>query len=424
MKYRLLVLLFLFSQAANAQLPRVFILNASRMAELKLKAATRDKTIADYLDSLKKEADHFLDMNPVSVMDKEITPPSGNKHDYMSQAPYFWYDSSKPKGLPYLRRDGVRNPEINKITDHVTMDKMLESTRMLSLAWYLLGDKKYADKCASLIRTCFLDKATKMNPNLDYGQGIPGINTGRGIGIIETRSLMYIADAVGLIANSKSWSNGDQRALQQWYADYLKWLLTSKNGKEEHAAKNNHGTWYYAQVIDFALFSGDKTKALQLVNESKKRLDSQITNEGKQPLELERTNALGYSTMNIDGWFTVAKLAKHVGVDLWHYKAPATEAGIWNAVEWLAPFGMGAKKFEYQQINPYNKAELYPILLEANAVYNDHLIQHYLISFTNNERSWLANMMFGVLPPNAREKTIRVLSYNIHHANPPARQAR
>ena len=74
--------------------------------------------------------------------------------------------------------------------------------------------------------------------------------------------------------------------------------------------KNNHGTWYYAQVIDFSLFTGDADKAKQLAEESKIRLDSQLTEEGKQPLELERTNALGYSTMNLRGWFTVATLAK------------------------------------------------------------------------------------------------------------------
>ncbi len=71
------------------------------------------KLIAD----LRKQADSLLDMKPLSVMEKAFTPVSGNKHDYMSQAPYFWYDSTKPNGLPYMRRDGVRNPEINKITD-------------------------------------------------------------------------------------------------------------------------------------------------------------------------------------------------------------------------------------------------------------------------------------------------------------------
>src|SRR6185436_8402907 len=160
----------------------------------------------------------------------------------------------------------------------------------------------------------------------------------------------------------------DHQALQQWYSQYLNWLLTSKNGTDEHNAKNNHGTWYYAQVIDFALFTGDKQKARQLAEESKKRLDSQLTKEGKQPLELERTNGLGYSTMNLRGWFTVATLAEKTGVDLWNYKTTET-VGLRTAFDWLMPYATGEKKWEYQQISKYNKSEIYPLLLQASSAF-------------------------------------------------------
>jgi len=39
----------------------------------------------------------------------------------------------------------------------------------------------------------------------------------------------------------------DADALRQWYRQYLEWMLTSKNGKEEHMTANNHGTWYLVQ---------------------------------------------------------------------------------------------------------------------------------------------------------------------------------
>ncbi len=45
--------------------------------------------------------------------------------------------------------------------------------------------------------------ATKMNPHLEYGQAIPGVNTGRGIGIIETVALISIADAAGLFTTDR-----------------------------------------------------------------------------------------------------------------------------------------------------------------------------------------------------------------------------
>jgi len=357
-----------------AQVPKVLIMDANRLAGVKKKWQQKDETVLRLTDSLQKQADGYLKMKPVSVMDKQVTPVSGNKHDYMSQAPYFWYDSTKPNGLPYMRKDGVRNPEIYKITDRTYLGNLDNATRALSLAWYITGDEKYAAKSSELLRTWFLDENTKMNPHLEYGQAVPGINTGRGIGLIETVALTSIADAAILLQGSKSWTEADHSSLQKWYSQFLSWMLTSKNGKDEHAAKNNHGTWYYAQVIDYSLFTGDKDKAKQLAEESKKRLDSQLTKEGKQPLELDRTNGLGYSTMNLRGWFTVATLAEKTGVDLWNYQTPKS-ADLRTAFDWLLPYALGEKKWEYQQISKYNKNDMYPLLLQASSAFKD---QKYL----------------------------------------------
>lgn len=360
--------------STNAQVPAIYLTDANNVVELKNKVRENDKTVVPLLDRLKKKADALLNMKPVSVMDKEFTPASGSKHDYMSQAPYFWYDSSKPKGLPYMRKDGQRNPEINKITDHSLLDDLEKATQTLSLAYYLTRDEKYAFKASSLLKYWFFDEATKMNPNLDYAQAIPGVNNGRGIGIIESRFLTGIADAAGLLAGSASWKAADTKALQQWYSQFLNWLLTSKNGNDEHKAKNNHGTWYLVQAIDFALFTGDKTKAAQLAEESKRKLDNQITAEGKQPLELERTNGLGYSTFNLSAWFQLAELAEKAGVDLWNYKN-ANGASLRTALDWLTPYALGEKKWDYQQIGSYNKNDFYPLLMQGFDKYknNDYL---------------------------------------------------
>jgi Alginate lyase len=387
MKKILIIICLAISIHAGAQLPSVFIMDANRLQELKKIAQVSDTRALKIISGLRKQADSLLNMKPMSVMDKVFTPVSGNKHDYMSQAPYFWYDSTKPNGLPYMRKDGQRNPEIYKITDRTYLGKLDNACRTLSLAWYLTGEEKYAAKAAELLRTWFLNDATKMNPHLDYGQAIPGVNSGRGIGIIETVALTGIADAAGLLKGSKLWMPADHKALQQWYAQYLNWLLTSKNGTDEHAAKNNHGTWYYAQVIDFALFTGDKEKARQLAEESKKRLDGQLTPEGKQPLELDRTNGLGYSTMNLRGWFTVATLAQQTGVDIWNYKTP--KADLRTALDWLIPYATGQKTWEFEQISNYDKGEIYPLLLQAATVYKE---QKYLTTAKtlNSDNSNLA----------------------------------
>ena len=341
--------------------PKVFIWNANHLQEVKNKVQQKNKETLQLLGRLKKQADKLLDMKLISVMDKEFTPVSGNKHDYMSQAPYFWYDSSKPNGLPYMRKDGQRNPEIYKITDHKYLSDLEHAVQILSLTYYLTGEEQYAHKASALLQHWFFDDASKMNPNLDYAQAIPGKNTGRGIGIIETRALTGIADAAGLLSNSKAWSQADTKALQHWYSQFLHWMLTSKNGNDEHKARNNHGSWFLVQATDYALFTGNKIEALKLSQEGKAKIDSQVTGEGKMPLELARTNALGYSTFNLNALFTLAILGEKSGVDLWHYKNEEG-AGLQTAIDWLTPYATGEKKWGYQQIVKYDKSSFYPLL--------------------------------------------------------------
>lgn len=336
----------------------------------KTKFQSGDADAKDLVSKLRQQADKLLDLPALSVMDKTITPPSGSKHDYMSQAPYFWYDSSKPNGLPYMRRDGVRNPEINKITDHHELAELGGRLQTLSVAWKFTGDNRYAEKAVSLLRHWFLDEDSRMNPNLEFGQGIPGINTGRGIGIIETIPLIGIADAITLLQGAPALTIADRQALHSWYAQYLHWMLTSGNGQEEHQAANNHGSWYLAQATDFAIFTGDMSTAHTLATEAQAKLDHQIEADGKMPEELARTNALGYSTYNLQALFTLAAIARHADVDLWNYKN-TKNGSIRTAFDWLLPYAMNQKKWDYQQISSYNRDELYALLLQAAPIYSD-----------------------------------------------------
>jgi hypothetical protein len=341
-----------------------------RLADYRQKAQAGDPGAQQLVARIRSQADRLLDQPRLSVMDKLATPPSGSKHDYMSQAPYFWYDSSKPGGLPYVRRDGQRNPEIYNITDHKNLADLGSQVQTLALAGYLTGDARYAANAAERLRRWFLDAATRMNPNLEYGQGIPGINTGRGIGIIETIPLIGIADAATLLESSTAWTAADAQALRHWYGQYLDWMLSSKNGQEEHEAANNHGTWYLAQATAIALYTGDLSKAHSLAEEGKAKMDHQIQADGRMPEELARTNGLAYSTYNLQAFFTLARLAGHAGVHLWEY-TDAQQGSLRIAFNWLLPYALGQKTWEYQQIGGYNKEELYTLLLQAYPIYSD-----------------------------------------------------
>jgi hypothetical protein len=365
-----------FTAGRAANVPSVSLMDADQLALLKKDYVEKDPQALQQGEDLKRQADKYLDMHPVSVMFKQRTPTSGNKHDYMSQAPYFWYDSTKPNGLPYKSLDGQRNPEIYKITDRTYIGQLENATHALSLAWYVTGEEKYAAKTAGLLKRWFLEDSSRMNPHLEYGQAIPGVNDGRGIGIIETIALMGIADAAGLLEGSASWTSANADSLHAWYGQYLHWMLTSKKGQDEHRTKNNHGVWYLAQAADYALFIGDRDKARQLVEEGKTRIESQIEQDGKMPLELARTNSMHYSAYNLQAFFDLSKIGALVGVDLWDYHN-STGAGIRTALDWLRPYAMGEKKWEYQEITPYNNKDFSTLLIQAGLAYKEPQYMEY-----------------------------------------------
>jgi len=359
------------SASVESTSPRVFLLDAKQLSTTKKRLQAGDKEILPALLKLQDDAQKALAAGPFSVTTKTVTPPSGDKRDYMSQAPYFWPDPKTNSGLPYIRRDGERNPEIDKINNHRVLDEMRSAVETLALTYYFKRDEQAAARAAHLLRVFFLDPKTRMNPNLQYAQGIPGISTGRGIGLIETRGLTRVVDAIGLLAGSKSWTEADQRGMEDWFGKFLQWMLDSKYGKDESAAKNNHGTYYDLQVVSFALFLNKKDMARNVIETAKqKRIATQIEPDGRQPLELARTRAWSYSVGNLDGLMLLARIGENVGVDLWNYQTQDGR-GIRKALDFLVPFAFDEKKWPYQQLGAWPAQMLFSLIRRANEKYDD-----------------------------------------------------
>lgn len=319
-----------------------------------------------YLKKLISKSDKILQSKTLySVTNKKQIPPSGDIHDYMSIGPYWWPDSTKVDGLPYIRKDGVTNPEYYEITDSKEMDKLENDVEMLTLCYYFTKEEKYAEFATKLIENWFINDQSKQNPNLNFGQGIKGRSTGRGTGIIETRELYRIIDASILLQTSKSWSVKNQILLKKWFSDYLKWLVESPIGIDEANSKNNHGTYYSFQVLVFAIFSDNIEIANNEIAIIKDRLDKQINPDGSQPFELERTKSWNYVNMNMYGYFLLAKAAENININLWEYKTKQN-ASVEKTLAWNLPFYSKTKEWEFEQIkDPENRDAIKTLLLGA-----------------------------------------------------------
>ncbi|MBN2474626.1 MAG: alginate lyase family protein [Pirellulales bacterium] len=358
------------SAAGDTSRARLFLLDAGRLAKTRDRVAAGDAALAPAVAQLRKEAERALEAGPFSVMDKKAVPPSGDKHDYLSVGPYWWPDPDKPDGKPYIRRDGEVNPERHQY-DNVALSRMGEAVDTLALAYYLTGHEPYSKHAAGLLRTWFLDPDTRMNPHLEYGQAIPGRCDGRGIGIIDTTRLARLVDAVGMLGSSAAWTPGDQKGLQLWFRDYLKWLIESDHGRAESRTRNNHATWYDVQVVSFALFVGDEQTAGRVLREAgARRIATQIEPDGRQPLELARTKSFDYSTMNLRGMFDLATLGRQVGVDLWGFRTDDGRS-IRRALDWLVAHTLGGQPWSHRQITRLRPQALRPLLRRAAIAYDE-----------------------------------------------------
>tara|TARA_B100000941_G_scaffold289894_1_gene270374 strand:+ start:11800 stop:13074 length:1275 start_codon:yes stop_codon:yes gene_type:complete len=331
------------------------------------------------VNGLIKAADGFMDSIPPSVIDNEIMPPSGDIHDYTSMGPYWWPDPEKEDGLPYIRHDGVRNPERYK-HDRFVLSDMSDASFYLALAWFYTGEEKYAVKSGEFLRRWFLDPETKMNPHLKFAQTIPGRDIIRGTGIIESLDLINVVEAVGLLQGSGALNDTENEGMYDWFKSYTEWLTTSEWGWYERMQENNHGSSYDLQLALYAMFTDQDSIARMVLDSVKtKRIDQQIEADGSQPHELERTNAMGYSIFNLKHLYRCAVLAEKYEIDLWNYQNPKG-AGLLTATRYLIPFLTGEKAFPYQQIRGLegSPANFLSLLDMAGGRLNDPMIWEFM----------------------------------------------
>jgi Alginate lyase len=236
---------------------------------------------------------------PIQTITAVPAPDSpGGPHDFVSQADYFWPDPKNPSG-PYVNRDGQSNPA--NFNGHRRV--MIElSIRMpaLTAAWRLTGNRRYARRASEYLTAWFVDPATRMNPNLEFAQGVHGVSTGRSWGIIDTLQLVEVARAATLLdGQTRPLASAD--GIRGWFRDYLTWMKTSQKGRQERAAQNNHATCWALQAAEYARLTGDEDTRRELRSWYREvLLPDQLGLDGSFPKELARTKPYSYSIFNFD----------------------------------------------------------------------------------------------------------------------------
>jgi hypothetical protein len=286
-------------------------------------------------DRILKAAGEYLPIKPVTITAFRSPKSPGGPHDFFSQADYFWPDPKNPDG-PYINRDGQSNPENFNEHRKVMVDLSMLMPA-LTAAWLLVKDHRYAQRAGDHLRAWFVTPETRMNPNLEFSQGVHGVSTGRNFGIIDTLHLVEIARAASVLG-PEALSSGDREGVKQWFREYLDWLETSEKGKQERATLNNHATCWAFQASEFARLVGDEGPRNEIRTWfTNTLLPDQLGTDGSFPKELARTKPYSYSIFNFDVMAGLAQSLKGSGVDLTTYALPDGR-GLCKAAAFIFPY--------------------------------------------------------------------------------------
>lgn len=403
MKKTLSILVAAVALLASCAAPSQLVtLNRSTIEKVRKDVRHNNPEYAAAYKKLLREADSYLNAEPLSIVNQGVTPPSNDKHDYMSMGPYWWPNPNTPDGLPYVRHDGKHNPETKKMEGRTWLNKTCQMVEKLTLAWYFSGEEKYAAKAAELLRVWFLNPETRMNPNLTYGQCIPGICTGRGIGLIDTHRLGQTVDYFILLEGSSSWTSKDKAALQDWIRTFYHWMLESEIGLQEAVTTNNHATNYDMQICAYAIYCGDFDVAKnQLENVSHGRMDVQFPADASQPLELRRTNSWGYSTGNLNIWMELTNIGDNLGIDLWSWKNKK-DVALKDVVEWYFPHILEGKPwFKKDLSSSRGSASIYRVFMVYSKKYCPERIPEFIKGIKNftNDNYKFEESVYNLLYP-------------------------
>jgi hypothetical protein len=358
----LIILLYLSQTAFSFKQPSITKSEIEKAAEVILKK------------QILTEAAWAMQQQPITVTASFSARSAGGKHDFFSEADYFWPDPKNPDG-PYIDRDGMTNPD-NFVEHRKAMIRFSKIIGALASAYKITHDEKYVKQAIIHLKAWFINPETLMNPNLLFAQAVKGKFTGRNYGIIDSIHLMEVAQ--GVIVMENAIDTGTVAGIKKWFAEYINWLITSKPGIQEKLTKNNHSTCWAIQVASFAKLCNNEVVLDSLRNRYKMvLLPNQMSTDGSFPLEMSRSKPYGYSIFNLDAMTMLCQILSTPQDNLWNFET-ADGKSIKKGITYLYPF-----------IADKNKWPLKPDVMYWD---NWPIAQPFLLFGANtyNEKTWFA----------------------------------
>ncbi len=328
------------------------------------------------ISNLKSKVAYFKVLPFYTVVDKPKELCLGiNPHNYISLATYHWPNPDTDNHLPYIKKDGYSNPEGEKFDK----DRLRQTAFICYyelILYYLTDDKDYYNDVKKRINIFFIDKKTRMYPNMNHAQMIKGVNLGRGIGIIDfaanfTYTLVLLQSLSELNYIEEDFYANYKKL---WLKPFLSWLESSDIALQERDSKNNHGTMYdFLILVLYDIFGYKKKTKMLVYSFINLRMIPQIKEDGSMPLELARTKSKSYSLMGLKGIFDFAKIAGKSEYNLWYldwyYRKidNLIEIGMNFLIERLL---INPLLWTWEQVTIFDKTTLLPLVYEAKKRYN------------------------------------------------------
>ena len=129
------------------------------------------------------------------------------------------------------------NPDVRLLNAPAAINLAAQSIIYNAVAYALQKTSSYSSAAVAFIDAFFLEAATKMNPNMNFGQVVRGPpptgSQGTFTGVLDLRGLVKVINGVAILkaAESPDWTTTRDAEMATWMSEYTGWLQNSTLGK-------------------------------------------------------------------------------------------------------------------------------------------------------------------------------------------------